>query len=166
MMDVNKLRPWATPLTIGAFVLMAVTGLLMFFHVQIGLVKLAHEWLSLVMVSAVGLHIVINWRAFKRYFSQKAAIAIISLFALLTVTAMAIPQAGGLSGGADRQAVNLLLDLPLNTLATITHGNTDTLQAKLTQQGFTVTDPNASLRQIAAASQRNPMEALGKTLQQ
>lgn len=26
------LRPWATPLTIGAFAIMSTTGLLMFFH--------------------------------------------------------------------------------------------------------------------------------------
>ncbi|HPY40679.1 MAG TPA: DUF4405 domain-containing protein [Thiolinea sp.] len=165
-MDVNKLRPWATPLTIGTFLLMAVTGLLMYFHVQIGLVKTAHEWLSIFMVGAVSLHLVVNWRVFKRYFSQKVALAIIGLFAVLTVTAMALPQQGGERGGADRQAANLLLNLPLTKLAEISNKSADNIQTNLTQQGFTITDPNATLRQIAEASKRNPMEALGKTLQQ
>ena len=38
-------REWATPLTIGAFGLMSVTGMLMFFHLDTGFNKLAHEWL-------------------------------------------------------------------------------------------------------------------------
>ena len=165
-MDVNKLRPWATPLTIGTFLLMAVTGLLMYFHVQIGLVKTAHEWLSIFMVGAVGLHLVVNWRVFERYFSQKVAVGIIGLFAILTVTALVIPQQGGPRGGADRQAVNLLLNLPLTKLAEISNKSADSIRTNLTQQGFTITDPNSTLRQIAEASKRNPMEALGKTLQQ
>lgn len=165
-MNVAKLRPWATPLTMGAFTLMAITGSLMFFHVQLGLVKPAHEWLSLGMVGAVGLHALVNWPALKRYFSQKVALSIIGLFAVLTVAALAFPNQGGERGGADRQAVNLLLNLPLNTIASISNKDLTSLQSKLTQQGFTITDSNATLRQIAETSKRNPMEALGKTLGQ
>ena len=36
-------RDWATPLTIGAFGLLAVTGVLMFFHPDSGLNKAVHE---------------------------------------------------------------------------------------------------------------------------
>ena len=39
-------RDWATPVTIGSFGLMAITGLLMFFHLDSGLNKTAHEWLA------------------------------------------------------------------------------------------------------------------------
>jgi Na+/melibiose symporter-like transporter len=166
MMNVAKLRPWVTPLTIGTFTLMAVTGTLMFFHVQLGLVKPAHEWLSLGMVGAVGLHALVNWPALKRYFSQKVALSIIGVFALLTVVALAFPSQGGERGGADRQAVNLLLNLPLSTVASLSNKDVNSIQSTLTQQGFTVTDANATLRQIAETSKRNPMEALGKTLQQ
>ncbi|WP_298612445.1 DUF4405 domain-containing protein [uncultured Thiothrix sp.] len=165
-MDVNKLRPWATPLTIGAFILMAITGLLMYFHVQLGLAKAAHEWLSIVMVGAVGLHLVVNWKVFKRYFSQKLGLAIISLFAILTITALVIPQPGGSRGGRpDQQAANLLLNLPITSLASVTNKTVENIQATLSQQGFTITDPNSTLKQVAEASKRNPMEALGKALQ-
>ncbi|TXH68623.1 MAG: DUF4405 domain-containing protein [Thiothrix sp.] len=164
-MDVNKLRPWATPLTIGAFILMAITGLLMYFHIQLGLAKAAHEWLSIVMVGAVGLHLVVNWKVFKRYFSQKLGLAIISVFAILTLTALVIPQQGGPRGRADQQAAQLLLNLPLERLASATNKTTASIQTTLTQQGFTITDPNSTLKQIAEASKRNPMEALGKALQ-
>ena len=63
-------REIATPLTIGIFLIMSVTGILMFFHWDTGFNKLAHEWLGWLMVVAVVLHILANMTAFKRHFSQ------------------------------------------------------------------------------------------------
>ena len=44
-------RESATPLTIGSFLLIAITGVLMFFHLDSGLNKLAHEWLGWAMIA-------------------------------------------------------------------------------------------------------------------
>jgi CDP-diglyceride synthetase len=63
-------RDWATPLTIGSFALLSVTGVLMFFHLDSGLNKLAHEWLSWLLLVAVGLHLVSNWTGFRRTLRQ------------------------------------------------------------------------------------------------
>jgi len=53
-------RTWATPLTIVAFLLMAVTGVLMFLDVEFRLVTIAHQWLSwLFLIGAVS-HIIAN----------------------------------------------------------------------------------------------------------
>lgn len=38
-----SLRTWATPLTVGAFLLMAATGVLMFFGYDRGLTAVVHE---------------------------------------------------------------------------------------------------------------------------
>ena len=38
-MDTATLRRWATPLTIGAFMLMSIAGILMFFHINPGISK-------------------------------------------------------------------------------------------------------------------------------
>ena len=62
-MNLNPHRPWITPLVIGTFVLMAVTGSLMFFHLDSGLNKAAHEWLGWAMVIAVVLHALMNLNA-------------------------------------------------------------------------------------------------------
>jgi len=50
MNDQNKMREWATPVTIGAFGLIALTGVMLFFKVQYGMVKPVHEWLSWLLV--------------------------------------------------------------------------------------------------------------------
>jgi hypothetical protein len=36
-------REWVTPIAAGAFLISAVTGVLIFFHVDSGLNKVAHE---------------------------------------------------------------------------------------------------------------------------
>jgi hypothetical protein len=98
-MDTSTLRRWATPLTIGAFLLMSVTGVLMFFEVRRGLIKVVHEWLSWMMLLAVGLHATLHWKSFSRYFSQKAALSVIAVFAIITLTAMLLPDNGPKRGG-------------------------------------------------------------------
>jgi len=40
-------RDWATPLTAGALILMAFTGMLMFLHLDRGISHLAHEWVEI-----------------------------------------------------------------------------------------------------------------------
>lgn len=60
-------RTWATPLTIGAFLLMAATGILMFFGWNTGLTTVAHQWLSWFFLLSAGGHIAANWRPFRNH---------------------------------------------------------------------------------------------------
>ncbi len=53
----------------------------MFFHLDSGLNKTAHEWLSWAMVIGVSLHILLNLNAFKRYFTQITGKTVVALFA-------------------------------------------------------------------------------------
>ena len=104
-------RAWATRITIGAFLLMAVTGILMFFHWDIGLNKLAHEWLGWAMVVGVMAHVLANWPAFAKHFSKPLGKAIMAIFALLLVGSFFVqPQGGGSPAGAamrDRKSTRL-----------------------------------------------------------
>ncbi len=61
-------RQWVTPLVAGSFLLMGVTGILMFFHWDTGLNKTVHEWLGWAMVVAVALHVKVNLQGFKNMF--------------------------------------------------------------------------------------------------
>lgn len=161
-MDMTTLRRWATPMTIGAFMLMSITGILMFFHVELGLIKVAHEWLSWLMVIAVALHVTLNWKVFSRYFSQKPAVAIIGLFAVLMVASMLIPaeERPGSPGGRGMQAAQVLLNAPLDKLAGVTGNTLASLQATLQQQGLQLDATTGSLEEVARQNQRNPMEVL------
>lgn len=76
-------RNWVTPLTLGAFIVSAVTGVLLFFDLDSGLNELAHEWLSWVLLVGVALHGAANFQSVKKYFTQKTGLAIIAVFVLL-----------------------------------------------------------------------------------
>jgi glucan phosphoethanolaminetransferase (alkaline phosphatase superfamily) len=164
-MNTNELRKLATPLTIGSFALMATTGVLMFFHVQLGIIKDAHEWLSWLFLAAVGLHIYVNFTVFKRYFTQKPALAIMAVCLILLFAAMLFPQTGGGKRGGPQQINRVLLEAPLNSVAALTGKTAEALQTQLQAQGLQVDANSQNLKQIADDNQRNPMEVLNKALQ-
>lgn len=92
----KNLRSWATPLTIASALLMSVTGILMFFHLETTLGKVVHEWAGWAMVAGVGAHLALNWRPFTLYFKRRAAVAIMAVgMALLGLTMLPIAGGGG-----------------------------------------------------------------------
>lgn len=60
-------RYWITPFTMGAFVLTACTGVLMFFKVRSGLVTPVHEWLSWALVIGGVLHVIDHWPGIRKH---------------------------------------------------------------------------------------------------
>lgn len=79
------LRTWSTPLTIGSFLLMAVTGVLMFFDVVPGYVSFAHEWFSWFFLIGAGGHIAVNIRPMKRHLESSWGRASVALFTVALV---------------------------------------------------------------------------------
>ena len=76
-------RKWVTPFTLGAFALSALTGILLFFKVHIGLIKPTHEWLSWLLIIAGVLHISLNYRPLLRTLTQPLGKAVMVIFILL-----------------------------------------------------------------------------------
>ena len=112
------LRSWATPLTVGTFLLISVTGILMFFHMETGLSKVAHEWLGWVLVFGVGAHLWLNRRAFTTYLKRPTAVAIMAAGTLVLVASLLVPAAEGGSVPV-RQVLGSLTTVPISTLATL-----------------------------------------------
>ena len=140
-----KLREWATPLTIGAFTLMAVTGVLMFFHLETGFNKPAHEWVGLVMVAAVALHAFANWTAFRRYFLGNATgQGLIGLGAAALALSF-IPVSGGEGASPPVMAMRAVSRAPIATVAALTGRPTEAVLADLARAGVAVAGPDASL---------------------
>ncbi|MCK6424759.1 MAG: DUF4405 domain-containing protein [Burkholderiaceae bacterium] len=87
-MNVN--RDWVTPITMGAFALMATTGVLMFFGLRPGLIGAAHEWLSWLFLAGVAGHVLANSMAFLRHLRSRRALTIVATFlAVLVLAAVA-----------------------------------------------------------------------------
>jgi hypothetical protein len=62
-MNTNNRFP-GSPFAIGAFILSALTGLLLVLHTFTEMSQPTHLWLSSLFVIAVVLHTVINWKQF------------------------------------------------------------------------------------------------------
>ena len=96
-----RLKSWAGPLTIGAFAVVAVTGVLMFLHMNTALMKLVHEWMGWLLILGGIAHVAVNWKPFVGYFRTPSAVAIVSVLVLLG--AVSFVPAGG-HGGPSRDA--------------------------------------------------------------
>lgn len=163
-MNLATQRHWITPFVIGSFLLMAVTGVLMFFHLDSGLNKSAHEWLGWAMLAAVGLHLVNNMNAFKRYFSQTTGRVVMAVFAV--VLAMSFVSLNGQSSKPPFLApIKALSQAPLNVVAQVAGMSTAQLREQLASQGIASQNDNQTLFALVGDDQRRQMETLGKLFQ-
>ena len=163
-MNINKQRPWITPLVVGIFLLMSVTGLLMFFHLDSGLNKTAHEWVGWGMVVAVGLHITLNWPAFKRYFTQTTGRWVMALCAAILV--LSFVPLGGAGGGKPpfMAPVQALANAPLSVLAQVAGVTPAELRTKLANAGVTAQSDSQSIKDLVGSDFGDQMQILGKVL--
>lgn len=156
-------RDWATPLTIGSFLLMAVTGTLMFFHLDTGLNKLAHEWLGWVMVAGGLLHAVANWTAFKRYIlSSNAGRAILGLSMLvLAGSFVSMPGAGpGRGMQPQMMAMRAMTQAPIASVAPLTGRTVDQVIAELSKAGIVLPSGEASIASVVGDSREMQSKAM------
>jgi hypothetical protein len=183
MIKINKggrVRAWSTPLTIGSFVLSALTGIMIFFHWKFAYAKLFHEWLSWLLVFGAFFHIVGNWRPFVRYFSRVpgkvfagvSGKVIMAVFAILIVISF-VPSSGRPRGpggpggpGGPRRAMpadrlqGLIGRTPFVTVASIASHEPDGLMLELRQQGIVIERKDQTIQEIAARNRKADVEIL------
>jgi hypothetical protein len=154
---------WATPLTIGAFTVMAVTGLLMFFHADMGLNKTAHEWLGWVMIAGVAFHAVANWRMFKKYFVVGTASRAILVTSAVVLLGSFLSFGGGEGGGLPPhvQALKAITSAPLAQVAGLTGKSAEQLLAELQRAGIQLPSAAASLDSAIAGDRELEGKAIG-----
>lgn len=157
-------REWATPLTIGAFLLMSATGLLMFFHADTELQKTLHEWLGWGLVAAVVAHVLANGRSFMRYLqpsvSRRAPVLIGLCALLLMVTFFVRPPEGEEGGSPPALALHAITAAPLKTVAPLFGHDAASARRALADAGINMTNEDQSL-DAATAGDR---EQLGHAL--
>ncbi len=152
------MKSWATPLATATFVILAVTGTLMFFNVEAGFIKPVHEWLSWAMTAGVVLHIVANWKSFTGYFSRKPALAIIGTGLVVTLIAVFAPA--GDRPNPRRNMTKALASARLETVAEVAGQNSATLIEKLAGKGVKVSLASNSIREIAKQNNKKDMDVL------
>ncbi|MBN2654337.1 MAG: DUF4405 domain-containing protein [Nitrospirae bacterium] len=97
----NKImnRALISPFASITFISVAVTGLLLTFHIKTGGIKILHEWIGYAFVLAGLIHLAINWKPFLAYLGKRIGIIAIALGVTLSFTLF---YAGGVSGSAQK----------------------------------------------------------------
>ncbi len=159
---INAHRPWITPLVMGSFTLSGVTGVLMFFHLDSGLNKAAHEWLSWVMLAGVGLHVLLNWNPFKRYLSQVTARWVLGASAL--VLGLSFVPLGGAGTPPFVVPIQALAAAPLPVLASVAGVDVAEVQRRLAAAQPGSTDPKHTVAQRAGPDLKAQAKLLNAVL--
>ncbi|MFG5409438.1 hypothetical protein ABXN37_16725 [Piscinibacter sakaiensis] len=142
-------RDWTTPLTMGAFGLVAVTGLLMFFHLDSGLNKTAHEWLSWVLVAGVAAHAAVNAAGLQRH---------------LALAASFVPLGPAGDGPPFLGAMRALADAPVPVLAQVAGTTPEAMRDRLRAAGHAPASDADTARTLAGSDLGEQMRLLSRVL--
>lgn len=152
-------REWATPVAAGAFFLSAITGVLIFFHIDSGLNKFVHEWLSWVLLGAVVLHLVPNFGSFKRHLVTRRGQVLIGLFALILLLSFFSPG-GQKSEPPFAPPIRALSASPLTTQAQVARLSPEQLRERLTTAGLKPTSDQQSLADLTGPDMRKQVKIM------
>lgn len=156
----TQLRRYATPLTIGTFLITGVTGTLWYFHIITNAGRWLHEIIGLAMMAAVVLHLVLNWRAFTTYFKRPMAIAIMAISAVALVGGYALPEAETGGGKPGMAAIKILAAKDLTTLAPLFDATGEELVLRMIEGGHASATPTSTVADLVGTDGSSVLKAL------
>ncbi|MGR0480365.1 MAG: DUF4405 domain-containing protein [Candidatus Electronema sp. V4] len=151
-------REWTTPITAGAFLILAVTGVFMFFHAAPGLAKEAHEWVSWIFLAAAALHLAVNFSAFKKYISQRKGQALLGACALVLLISFA--PIGGSGEPPFATPIRALAKAPLTIVAQVAESSPEQVIERLKKDGLAVQSAQQSLSELVGDDWHKQMRFL------
>lgn len=156
-MSIN--REWVTPIAAGAFLLSAVTGVLMFFHLDRGFSKPAHEWLSWALLGGGLLHVAANFRGLANHLRRQRARLIVGAFAALLAASLLVPV-GGERGEGGIPALEALAAAPLASVAPIAGLSEAQVIERLRGAGFDANSPRQTFNDLTGGEFRRRVQAM------
>jgi hypothetical protein len=149
-MQKYNLKSFATSATTWIFVVISISGVMMFFHFFDAYVKHLHEILGIAFVGAASVHIYANWRSMKAYFSQKLFLYSFAVVAIVSfMLALASTQEGP---NPKKVLIEAMLKAPLQNTLVVLSQDMQIAQTNLTQNGIKFSN-DQSLAQIAKENQ-------------
>ncbi len=160
----NIARQWITPITLGSFIVSAVTGILLIFHIRSSFINWSHEWLSLVFVVGALVHCLINYKPLKTSVVRFKGAVIVAAFVAVAGVAMFTQEQSGTGGynghrnhggysavPAETGKMYVAMgNLPLETLAVATGHTQDEVVEVLASQHITVSSQTQTLAELAS----------------
>lgn len=155
-------RHWVTPLMAGAFLLSAVTGVLIFFHLETGANKFMHEWLGWLLLAGAGLHVLLNLGGLKAQLAQRRGQLLFGAF--VVALALSFLPLGGNHEPPFMQPIRSLAQSPIATLAVVAQVSPQEMIARLGQAGVQASSEQQSVRELVGNDLEKQMHVLGRIL--
>jgi hypothetical protein len=154
----NKyLRESATSWTALAFFIVALSGVMMFFHFYDHYVEHLHEWLGLFFIAAVFLHVFYNFKSMKSYFTKKLFLA--SAVVLLGVSLIFIAGETEKKESPKKAMLQALLKAPIESSSKILGVSMEQSSARLIERGL-IFQESQSAEEIAKANGISPYQVI------
>lgn len=157
----KNLRTIGTGATIASFVIIALSGVGMFFGVKFGWIKSIHEYIGLVMVVAALLHIFVNIKATLGYFKgAKGAVISACIVILLGVWGYSttLPRDGGVMWKKGK-AYEKLVNMDVNKALVAFDSDMDAFNEFLKTKGLSLAE-KISIKDFAKANKLKENEIL------
>lgn len=155
----TKIKPkeLATSVTSTTFLVIAITGIMLYFKILESYVKEMHEILGLAFVFVSLFHIFYNWKSMKNYFSKKTFL--FSSFVVLFIALGFIINVTLAPTGKSPKAIifNSVLNSPLNNSMAILTKDTQAANERLKQSGLKI-QGSQSIRDIAKQNSVSPFK--------
>lgn len=156
---------YGTPFTVGLFIVSAVSGVALYFHVGTTLFREMHEVLSMVLLVPVVVHLWRNWVSFVAYFKRAAmpvALVVSLLWAAFYAYGALNPAASTAAAGGNPvfALLGTVQETPLSALAPAMRIDGATAVKRLTDAGFAGVAEGDSVASIAARTKRDRLEII------
>ena len=150
------LQRYATPLTIGLFLVSLISGVALFFHAAQGVFHSMHEWLSMLLIAPVALHLWRNWRPMTSYLARPAfAISMSVCLVAAMGFGLASTVVGGRHGSAQFAILEALTATTPEKLAPALGTDAEHLVTMLKLHGFAKAAADVTLTELVANSGRD-----------
>jgi len=147
-------RDLATSLTTFLFLVIAISGIMMFFHLFDKYVKELHEILGLAFVTVVLFHVFYNFQSMKSYFFKKVF--------LLSALSVLVVSLGFVLNTPEAQhpkhiMIKSMFNAPIESSANILEQDILSVKQKLKLKGISI-DNASTIKSIADANKMSPFE--------
>jgi len=161
-MTKTEKKDLATSFTTFTFIVIAISGVMMFFHFFDNYVENLHEILGLLFIVVVLFHVVYNFKSMKNYFSKK----IFGLSALGIVMVSLIFILNAKDGHNPKKAMIVsMLNAPIENTLIVLEKDFTKAKTKLELKGFFVTKYD-TIKSIADKNDVSPFEVVDTIIQE
>lgn len=155
----KHIRSIALPIITGSFLLVAITGIILFFNVDIGISREVHIFLAWTTVTGFVLYIISYFSLLKKlvrlHMREVHALVYVSVFALLISSSVFINV---VNGGGNNFNSSIFLkkfrEATISEIAPILDKTPEQLSIELQRKGYILADPNLTVTQIATTDNK------------